>query len=75
MNALLFSPFPLWGKVGMGAGGARAKHKVLSANPTPLAPTPALPQRGRELVSRTLIPTFSRKEKEQNAQPLRWLVS
>ncbi len=36
-----FDSFPLWGKVGMGAGRAVAKQ-------APYAPTPALPQRGRE---------------------------
>jgi hypothetical protein len=33
--------FPLWGKAGMGAGAALAGS-------TPLAPTPTLPQWGRE---------------------------
>ena len=60
---------PGWGPA------ALESDKALPANQTPLAPTPALPQKGRELVSRAPIPTFSRKEKEQNAQPLRWLVS
>ncbi len=36
-----FDSFPLWGKAGMGAGAAVAKQ-------APSAPTPALPQRGKE---------------------------
>ncbi|MBS0414122.1 MAG: class I SAM-dependent DNA methyltransferase [Proteobacteria bacterium] len=35
--------FPLWGKAGMGAGGTSA-----DVEPAPAAPTPTLPQRGRE---------------------------
>jgi len=39
--------FPLWGKAGMGAGTAHAGE-------APLAPTPALPQWGREKIRRPL---------------------
>ena len=37
-----FGSFPRWGKAGMGARSASPVH-------APLAPTPTLPQRGREM--------------------------
>ena len=48
--------FPLWGKAGMGASGASA---TADAEGAPAAPTPALPQRGREPTALTLTGLYN----------------
>ena len=63
-----FLSFPLWGKAGMGAGHDLKHGRVVWATPGWLAPTLALPQRGRERI--TLTPALSHKWEREYTQAM-----